>query len=152
MPHTLYRLIPVRLWQSTKPQPQQTLTVVTALSTQRLGMLEAQCRSWPGPLAAVVYEGTVVRPGSSSNDSIPGSQVVSAAEQVMARKLAAPAQQQHSTTQSSRALLSETASRWDTADAERAIQEVFARCGLVLLHPSSLTGCYRLYNYCLNPL
>lgn len=50
----------MRLWQSTKPQPQQTLTIVTALSKARLPMLEAQCMSWPGPLAVVLYEPLVV--------------------------------------------------------------------------------------------
>lgn len=61
------RLIPVRLWQSTKAQPQQSLTIVSALSKQRLPMLEAQCQSWPGPLAVVIYEPTVVPSNTSSS-------------------------------------------------------------------------------------
>jgi hypothetical protein len=55
----------VRLWQSAKAPSQQTLTVVTALSPQRLPMLEAQCGSWPGPLAVVLYEPLVVGQGAA---------------------------------------------------------------------------------------
>ena len=38
------------------------LTVVTAASLSRLEALEAQCRSWDGPLAAAVYLPLLVAP------------------------------------------------------------------------------------------
>lgn len=63
----------MQLWQSTKQPPQQTLTVVTALSKQRLPMLEAQCLSWSGPLTAVLYEPSVsvkAHGGQSSSTTV----------------------------------------------------------------------------------
>jgi glycosyltransferase-like protein LARGE len=43
------------LWQSEKLPPQEDLTIFTTMTKDRLDMLDAQCASWPGPLAAVVY-------------------------------------------------------------------------------------------------
>jgi hypothetical protein len=54
-PNPVRRLLPFKVWQSRKPPPQQALTICTTLTQDRLDMLDAQCASWPGPLAAVVY-------------------------------------------------------------------------------------------------
>ncbi|GAB4815237.1 hypothetical protein N2152v2_002283 [Parachlorella kessleri] len=48
-------LVAVRQWHSCKPRQQESITIVTQLSLERLEMLENQCSTWPDPIAAVVY-------------------------------------------------------------------------------------------------
>lgn len=42
-------------------------------------MLEAQCRSWPGPMTVVLYEPTVVRPNAAAEVSAGAGAAASAA-------------------------------------------------------------------------
>jgi hypothetical protein len=81
------RLLPFKLWQSTKQPPQQALTIFTTLTTDRLDMLDAQCSSMPGPLAAVVYVPVVeklqlvAQPGEFAEDQWEVMQAAQAAVQ-----------------------------------------------------------------------
>eukprot|EP00879_Flechtneria_rotunda_P015933 GHRR01016662.1.p1 GENE.GHRR01016662.1~~GHRR01016662.1.p1 ORF type:complete len:419 (+),score=164.37 GHRR01016662.1:736-1992(+) len=66
----LPRLLPWKLLVSSKQPAQSSLTVVTALTLERLNVLEAQCRSWPGgPLTAVIYAPLTATPQQLSGST-----------------------------------------------------------------------------------
>ncbi|WIA37724.1 hypothetical protein OEZ86_014604 [Tetradesmus obliquus] len=83
------RLLPLKLWQSTKQPPQKALTIFTTPTKDRLDMLDAQCTSWPGPLAAVVYvpvlekAQSVERPGEFTEDQLEEVRAAQAAVQAV---------------------------------------------------------------------
>jgi len=49
------RLVSVQTWKSRKTRPRESITLMTQLSEDRLGMLENQCRTWNDPIVAMVY-------------------------------------------------------------------------------------------------
>ena len=49
------QLVSVQTWRSKKKRPRESITLMTQLSDDRLGMLENQCHTWNDPLVAIVY-------------------------------------------------------------------------------------------------
>lgn len=49
------QLVSVQIWRSGKTRPRESITLMTQLSDDRLGMLENQCHTWNDPIVAMVY-------------------------------------------------------------------------------------------------
>ncbi|MEW5312001.1 MAG: hypothetical protein WDW38_003666 [Sanguina aurantia] len=63
--HEIGAVKAIGTWWS-KKHSSNPVTLITQLSVGRLGQLEAQCRSWSGPLSSVVYTTIVQDPGSTA--------------------------------------------------------------------------------------
>jgi glycosyltransferase-like protein LARGE len=95
-----------KIWWQDGDEARLDVTLVTQLSVNRLQALEAQCKTWAGPLAAAVYL-PLHNPGSSGTSELSGSNrqklqaAVSAVDELVKSVAAAASSKAGTTTQRS---------------------------------------------------